>query len=239
MTSSPITVAIAFKGKIEMTWDLVQQVLAQEDVLIGYMCLYNNGEKLAAYPWDDSPVFTNETKGWNIHAMWNDAIDGSDDTGDCVILNNDLILKTPRYLRNLVDALNDNDSLAMATGIKEDWEGSRPHACAGYTYETHDSGLQSNAIIIRNGLPFRFDDRFKWYYGDIDLACQMHNAGYRTAVCWDSVHEHIGGGSQTLNEVPRAEFADSVAADTELFRKKWPQVVPGTHHIPEELIQWR
>ncbi len=48
-----------------------------------------------------------------------------------------------------------------------------------------------------------FDERFLFYYEDMDLCRRLHSAGWEQAVDWDATAVHVGGGSTSAGQRQR------------------------------------
>ena len=246
---------IPFLGKWAMTHALVAQILEQGDTTAIFLC-DNALDPSDEYPWDRSPrVMTYACPGWNIHRMWNFGIlqackyefdveiseHGADDPWPIPVVcnvgvfNNDLELVSPHYVGVLGEALRSDGSLAMVSGTEMDVV--PPHL--PYYYAHFESGVQGNSMMVKAELPFRFDERFEWWYGDNDFGAQCENAGYALAVVVGARHIHLGGGSATTNDLPPeslAKYHEGTMRDRERFHKKWPQIPVMTGALPRELL---
>ena len=251
-------VVVPFLGKVEMTSDLVHQILDQGDTTAVFLC--DNGPEAAEhYPWNHtSRVVTFSCPGWNLHRMWNFGIlqacryefdleiseHGVNDpwpipvVANVAVLNNDLELVSDHYIGALGEVLRSDESLAMVSGHDSSYENDHDHA-QRYHYAHFESRFQGNSMMLRTELPFRFDERFEWWYGDNDMGAQCENAGYALAVVHDAQHIHLGGGSATVKELDDerlSSFEEGTVRDRERFYKKWPQVQAATGALPRELL---
>ena len=233
----PTIAMIPFLGKWEMTNDLVGQV----DGHVDYMLMYDNDTESnseTVYPWSGAPgVQSIPAPGWNLHTMWNDAMDRTffayyPAPANIAILNNDLILDTPDYIEQLATTLRSADSLAMVGGTPYDWEDKENvlPALAGVTH-------RGEAVMLKAELPFRFDDQFEWWRGDDDMVAQIEDAGYWVGIVPRARHTHIGGGGQTAQDNYGPEFDARVMRDTQRLYAKWPQMQPPNLYLPRETLR--
>ena len=217
-------VVIPFLGKYDMTANLVEQLLEQGDTTAIFLC-DNGTTPEPLLPWGHSPrVLTFSCAKWNLHRMWNFGVTqacryefdveisehGTHDPwpipviANVAVLNNDLELVSDHYIGALGDALRADGSLALVSGTEDTFTDD----LGPYHYAHFESGIQGNAMMLKAELPFRFDERFEWWYGDNDFAAQCENAGYALAVVHDARHVHLGGGSVTTKALPDAELAE-------------------------------
>jgi GT2 family glycosyltransferase len=65
------------------------------------------------------------------------------------------------------------------------------------------------------------DERFHFYYGDMDLSRRLWEAGWHQAVDWDAHAVHVGGASTSLHDGPG--WFESYHASRMLYlRKHYP-----------------
>lgn len=242
-------VAIPFLGKLEMTNALVGQILEQDETKQIY--LMDNGPYVSLqFPWSDIPnVKTYPCPRWNLHRMWNYGIhlavsDAYYNHGPTLetqqpvnvgVFNNDLIIDTPNFISSLASALRSNPSIGMVAATVDTWNENAPQAISA----TYATGLHGACVMVRGELPFRFDDRYEWYYGDSDFQAQIANAGYYNCVAPYAKYTHIDGGHVSLREVDRDDFNQKVMRDEVRFYNKWPQIRRGEYWIPQEFLNPR
>ena len=245
----PNYVVIPFKGKTEMTWDLVQQLIQDDSVV--QVFLMANEPVVGPYPWDSvthSRCVTVNSDGHGLHTMWNHGINLAVESAllyeygrafipkvNVAILNNDLRLETTDYILSLSHVLRSAESVGVVSGIPVEWV--TPDVLPGMAWESGGGYLQGNAMMVRSELPFRFDERFIWYFGDTDFFAQIQNSGYRALLAANSVHTHLGGGSQTITELPTESFNNAIANDRDIFYSKWPQIPVDSREIPSNLLR--
>jgi GT2 family glycosyltransferase len=229
--SSAVSVVIPVKDNLEMTRDLVGQLVNQggiTDVL-----LFDNGstdpdmvEWLAEQT--EATVFdASESEG--ISQMWNAGIDEAltrhHGLADIVFLNNDIRLG-PRAIRRLIAGLR---SVPQMQAVCPNYDG-RPGTgvsplkgiCAG-RYDG-SGGLAGFAFALRSewiASGFRFDEDMAWFFSDNDLCLQIEKAGGWYGMVHESRCMHIDGGS--LTERP-PDWDERTALDRKAFEAKWPQV---------------
>ena len=233
-------VVIPFKGKIEMTDALITQLAEQQDA--AFVILMNNGEP-QRFSWSARysrgtgvGIQTYNEPGTPLHVMWNKGIAHAVDIAgttniNVAVLNNDLRLETPNYLECMADALRSDPDVGVVTGMPLEWSFS--HDLTG------GAVAQGNSMMLRAKLPFRFDERFQWYWGDVDLFAQAENAGYRVVTCAEARHTHLDGGSQTLRELDQDYFRRCIISDLDIFFAKWPQIPLHDREIPRRFLRPR
>lgn len=240
----PCYVVVAFKSKLEMTGNLVDQILDQGG--FNTIIMLDNGAILEPYPWAGrDEVDTLRRPGVNIHRMWNQGIDYAmhlarfdlnyDGPVNIAILNNDIVLESDNYLDRLASAMRWRSNVGLVTGVESD-----TYPDAEFVETDADGGLRANAIMIRGELNFRFDDRFFWYYGDTDLVAHIEQAGYRTGVAPRARHSSVDGGSVTLRTLNQELFYADVQKDERLFYDlKWPQIPRYQRSLPRQYVEFR
>jgi GT2 family glycosyltransferase len=67
-----------------------------------------------------------------------------------------------------------------------------------------------------------FDERFRFYYEDMDLCRRLASAGWEQAVDWDAEATHVGGGS-TREAGPRSWFLQYHRSRLVYLRKHYPR----------------
>lgn len=252
-------VVIPFLGKLEMTANLVRQLLDQGEVT--EFILLDNGPipEQFDYPWDswvsemEEPITTISCPEWNLHKMWNFGIDLAVEYEidrsfndqppfgfefpvlvNVAVLNNDLEIVSDSYIGNLAAGLRSMKNLAMVSGTHHDYDFDDLVAVAHF-----ESGVQGNSMMLKGELPFRFDQRFEWWYGDNDFGAQCENGGYCLGVVPIAFHIHLDGGSVTTNALTPEKFStyqEGTMRDRARFHKKWPQIAVGVGSLPRELL---
>jgi hypothetical protein len=241
-------VVIPFLEKLEMTAALVRQLIDQGDVT-EFILLDNGPMPKSEYPWDvdeDAPIRTISCPEWNLHAMWNFGIEMATQTeskinyifsapvANVAVMNNDLEIVSDSYIAKLAEGLRSMENLAMVSGTHNDYESDDLVMLAHF-----ESGVQGNSMMVKTEVPFRFDERFEWWYGDNDFGAQCENGGYFLGLIPSARHIHLDGGSVTTNALSPERFAayqEGTMRDRLRFHKKWPQIPVGVGALPRELL---
>jgi hypothetical protein len=239
----PTYVVIPFLGKIEMTNDLVKQILdGNKSGNVAEILLLDNGDGSDLYPWaENRNVYTVLATGWNIHRMFNFGINRAvhhvaqdtflvNTSVNVALMNNDLILKSDNYLDHLADRLRADPTLAMVGGTPHEY----PTGTSDVLWTNNELGHRGESVMLRGELPFRFDERYEWWRGDDDLVAQMQNAGYWVGLVPGAVHDHIGGGGNTASGM--VDFTKKISRDTRRFYRKWPQIPTDSLSLPLETL---
>lgn len=229
-SASAVTVVIPVKDNLEMTRDLVGQLVGQggcTDVLI-----FDNGStdaEMVDWLAEQTEATVFDAADASISEMWNagitEALLRHHGLADIVFLNNDLGL-APRCIRRLIAGLRSQPGLMAAC---PNYDG-RPGAgvsqlqsiCAG-RYDG-SGGLAGFAFALRSewiATGFRFDESMAWWYSDNDLLLEIEKAGFWYGMVHDSRVMHLDGGSKTERPV---WWDERVAADRAAFEAKWPHV---------------
>ena len=67
-----------------------------------------------------------------------------------------------------------------------------------------------------------FDERFVFYYEDLDFSLRLARAGWQQAIDWDAEAVHVGGGS-TSNGEPQRWFAQYHRSRLLYMQKHYPR----------------
>jgi hypothetical protein len=155
----------------------------------------------------------------SIYWAWNQGIiEGTERREDIAILNDDLIL--PRgSLRFASKALSTGFTLMGLNyfnpqGPVGNLEIKEVHG----TYRT--GGFGGFAFVVAPGCP-EVDPRFRWWYGDDDLAHRIKSQGGRLGIAMGAPVSHPTP-SITGNQQPW--LGKAIGEDTTLFRSLWPGV---------------
>lgn len=221
-------VVIPFRDNLDMTRALVAQLIGQAQADVIFMM--NNGAP--------GPSFTFcevvECEDWNLHRMMNAGMGLAKHIAaglphNTAILNNDIVIG-PNFLSGLSTALRSNDNLALVSPNMENWPGE------GVFMGTRgdEPGMYGPAFMVKGEEWERpFWEELGWWYGETDLVAQIEHSGRNVGIVYDTYMEHIGGGSQTHNQVGyEIGGIDPRAHDAELFYSKWPQIVAPSKVIP-------
>lgn len=226
-----VAITVCFRGKLDMTWNLLRQLVEQGGCHVIYA--FNNGPSEAEYPWDDvDEIITIKAQDVNLNQMYNEGwelalINAGSDPLAYGTFNNDLELLSDDFIQNLVKGLYSHDTIAAISGTEDVGadRGVWPARC--------DYGFQGNTMLMKGDLPFRFDEAFRWHWSDIDWLAQAERAGYQGAVCDDAKFVHLGGGSQTVKEYAEAVgYWQAIHEDKIRFYKKWPEIIEPSKNLP-------
>lgn len=183
-------------------------------------------EKSIGYP----ELCVKDTAGWNLHQMWNYAIDWVREMTDeeeynIGFLNNDLEIG-PDFARGLAYALRQYPLLAVGPNYdKRHIEGDIQRVqgiCAG-RYDG-SGGLPGFAFMVRGEyfdleIP-RFDVGFEWWCGDTELCVHMDRLLPTMGMCYAVTSRtwciHLDGGSVTSREHPF-----NAQRDIDIWNKKY------------------
>jgi GT2 family glycosyltransferase len=229
--SSAVSVVIPVKDNLEMTRDLVGQLVNQggtTDVL-----LFDNGSTDPdMVQWleeqTEATVF-DATDSPGISHMWNAGIDEAlarhHGLADVVFLNNDIRLG-PRAIRRLIAGLRSVPQMMAVCPNYDGRPGTGVSPLKGICANRYDGsgGLAGFAFALRSewiASGFRFDEDMAWWYSDNDLCLQIEKAGGWYGMVHESRCMHIDGGSQTETS---SDWDERIALDRKAFEAKWPQV---------------
>jgi hypothetical protein len=154
-----------------------------------------------------------------IYWAWNQGIiEGGERKEDVAILNDDLVLQRGS-LRFGAKALSTGYTLMGLNYFDHSGAvGNLPIKEVHGTYRT--GGFGGFAFIVAPGCPL-VDDRFRWWYGDDDLAHRIKAQGGRLGVAMGAPVAHptpsISGNQQPW-------IAEAIGHDAALFYNLWPGV---------------
>lgn len=227
-SSAAVSVVIPVKDNLELTRRLISQLNEQG----GYtdILLYDNGstdpkmvEWLAGQ--DVADVF-DASDADGIHVMWNRGIEEAQrrhGSVDVVFLNNDISIG-PMFVQRLVAWMRRSRAVAVC-GNYDKRRGVGVQPLQGICANRYDGsgGLAGFAFALSAEWleAWRFDEDFRWWYGDNDLCLSIEATGGWYGMVLDARCEHVGGGSQTATP---DGWDDIVTADREAFEAKWPHV---------------
>jgi GT2 family glycosyltransferase len=144
----------------------------------------------------------------NLSRLWNRGLDaacelysGEDGEFGIAVLNDDLVTY-PGFVREL------------AGGLREDAAVVHPAGVIGCAYVLRGS-------LVRIG-ELRFDERFRWWYGDNDLEWQARQLGGLRAVELSGTLQHLYPNKQTRE---RADLTRQAELDREAFLEKRGRLV--------------
>jgi GT2 family glycosyltransferase len=209
----PTYVVIASKNRPIELAALRQQLRTQcTDVL-----LYDNG-------YDVAPPGSHRAHSLGLHEMWNQGIFLANKLAkgqphNVVIMNDDVEVET-QLLAKLEAALRSHEDHWLAypddRGILNVAGGALPFG------RTEGSGMAGQTItgwcfMMRGEANLRFDERFKWWYGDSDLERQVREAG-KFPVVVNAGARHFHPNESTFNDPEKLAMA---LADEHTFADKW------------------
>jgi hypothetical protein len=247
----PNVVVIPMKGHLDLTMQLVERLAEQREC--DRIVVMDNGsdEETRARLADPSiwpagaSVAVVDAAGLNIHQMWNHGMRLARQwywPCNVAILNNDLRIGD-RFLSRLARALRTQPLMAVVSpnydGRSRRLEGGEAAAvelvediCAGRYDGT--GGLAGFAFMLRVETGYQFPEQLNWWYGDNDLIATVLQAGHRAGIVLDAECEHIGGGSQTAQDIEHTEeFRRAVEEDRRWFVAKWKPVPDPRFLDPE------
>jgi GT2 family glycosyltransferase len=156
-------------------------------------------------------IHKNWNEGWNIAA-----VKAAGEPFNIAFLNNDIRVES-EFLASLSRALRSGpdigavypnfDDRPQARGILQSTEGIAP-----------DGGMSGFAFMLRGEIGIRFDEAFRWWYGEQDLEIRVRRAGYRVCCVTDVRIRHLEPYRSTAENPDLAYLA---ARDREYFEQKW------------------
>lgn len=162
-----------------------------------------------------------------------------------LLLNSDAFVR-PDTVGRLMDWLARDDRLALCGPalVEGDGEPSKTHSLiltlpraladamglrfrvprAGTGLELVEAVWPTCALARRTALQDvgGMDERFLFYYGDMDLSRRLAAAGWRQAVDWDAKAMHLAGESTSRHDGPRW-FESFHSARLDYLRKHYPR----------------
>ncbi len=201
-------VVIAVKDRHEMTTALLDQLEGGDGVFV-----FDNG---SVSPFPGAEI----TPEASLYEMWNMGLDRAREMAggrpfDVAFLNNDLEVP-PGFLGRLAAGLRQHDDQWLAY---PNWENLAINAGAVESVRVRDGRHISGWVfMLRGDVGMRFDEQFRWWYGDNDIQFQVERQG-RKVVC-------VGGLNCVHLEPGRSTDASpallALAAEDEVkFARKW------------------
>ncbi len=147
--------------------------------------------------------------------------------GDRLLLLNSDAFVRPDTVERLRRRLDENPRLALCGAALVDLDGARtkthtflftfgramadtvnlrqPIAQEGQGLERAEAVLPTCALARRDALEQigGFDERFVFYYEDLDVSLRLARAGWEQAIDWDAEAVHVGGGSTSSGATQR------------------------------------
>lgn len=236
----PTLVAVPVKNELPFTKMLLGQVLAEE--VVDAVLVYDNGSDDGTSEYlEEAEATTGGRLLWSyrpeagIYDLWNDAARWARERTagapvNLAILNNDLVLE-PHTLEVLADYLRAGLPNRDVWAISPDPNAAvfgplRPLEVRG-TYR--NQGLLGFAFMIaaeKWAPPWRpiptplVDPRFRWWYGDDDLAWRITANGGSIVRLRGLPIVHVDGGGKSSRHDPT--IAQKIADDEALFDALWP-----------------
>jgi N-acetylglucosaminyl-diphospho-decaprenol L-rhamnosyltransferase len=162
-----------------------------------------------------------------------------------LLLNSDAFVR-PETPERLLRRLSENPRLALcgAALVDEDGRRAKTHHCVFTlrralsdalgvrpSLSQEGSGLARVEAVFPNCVLARrealedvrgFDERFRFYYEDVDLCRRLSAAGWEQAVDWEAEAVHVGGGS-TRSAGPKGWFPQYHRSRLVYLRKHYPR----------------
>ena len=161
--------------------------------------------------------------GAGIHAMWNKAMEYTDEGQHVLFLNDDVTIDS-ETISSLEEALTLYTDLGLVCPTYAPFPVPYPYrevdgTCGGRYDGT--GGLGGFCMMLRADLAeeWRFDERMKWWCGDDDVLNWVRiTKGQKAAIvstsrCWNNT-------SWTINNDPPADFNATVAEDIRIYQSK-------------------
>ena len=208
---SALIVGIPVRNKRELTMTLVGQLANQDEY--SHIYIYDNGStddtREAVESSDIRDLSLMGASKLSIYEMWNHMIMMAEVQEENVaILNNDILIG-PNFLSRLDEPLGGDIWITYPDYDRSLKQGYR------FTRGTYrQGGMSGFAFAVKHDIPVRVDTRFKWWYGDDDLAHKTVKRGGKICrVSGCHVH-HLG--SMTAKHHP--EVRKQISQDKELWR---------------------
>jgi GT2 family glycosyltransferase len=223
VSGPPPYVIVPVRDQVHLTRSLLDQLREQR----GYQAvfIFDNGSRAEAARWLASQqgdgIEVVNAGGLTISQMWNAGVHRArerDQDAPVAFLNNDLRLGD-RFLVGLAEALHADAAL---WAVSPQYDG-RPLAGTEYVTGTFkSSGLAGFAFMVTSRAfdHIRFDEGFRWWFGDDDLVAQIEATGHKVGITAATTVDHVNGGSQTLLTRFLEVWPDLVA-DQHRMRSKW------------------
>ena len=226
----PNYVVIPFRGKLDMTSDIVHELALQGEC--EEIFAFNNGphEDL------DWPCTVIDAEDMNLHAMYNlgiwRAIHSTPEMKVNVgIFNNDIEVGR-RFISRLDFGLRSHKNYAAVCG-SGDWSDEN------YQIRRVRSGggFEGPTMFIKGELDIWFDESYEWWCGDTDWAAQAESAGLWLGQVPNAHFTHLDGGSVSVKEYAgQIDYWAGCHRDVGRFHEKWPMIPEGQHCIPQEWL---
>lgn len=172
---------------------------------------------------EEFPVEIVDARGWMFYKMWNQAALWAQDLeADVLILLNNDVTWPQGAVRALGDALAEAD-VDIAVASPDPASEFHPDTLQDIFAAPAFRGLLGWAFAIRPTMWQMIDERYHSWYGDDELALQIHDAGWRACRArgipiWHNDQE------TTFKHVP--EIWRLRTEDEQLYREKWGDHFP-------------
>jgi glycosyltransferase involved in cell wall biosynthesis len=225
-------VVVPVKDNLHLTRSLLEQLEKQGGYEAVFVYDNGSGEDTKKYLRRQRVAEVFDAAGKNIYEMWNAGITEALrrwPKANIAILNNDLKLGD-NFLNGLAGQLRASpmqELVAVGPNYDGRWFDGDIKQVTGIAAGTENGtgGLPFFAFMVKGefftaGLPM-FDENFGLWFGDNDFALTCDRMGLTYGIVKETTVEHIGGGSQTVNQ---DDWTEQKAKDRAYFGQKWPDV---------------
>ena len=212
---SVVDVVIPTKSNFGDLERLIGQLSMDASVgLIVIVCDGPNALKHVSRLIQDKVVIFAVPVGTGIHNMWNIGMDYLQKRNNHIAFINDDVSISENCV-SLVAGLIDSDPTLGLVSPCVDNSTTEPFIPS--------TGFAGFCMFLVRDLvsKWRFDERMRWWYGDVDVICWVSQAeNRRTGVT--GVASCSGNRSQTIVNDPPPNFQRDIENDARLFAEKWP-----------------
>lgn len=228
-TPSPTVAVIPVKDRLELTRNLLEQLLAEDAGT--QVVVVDNGSTDGTRAYLDGlgdKVTVLDMPDVGIHDMWNAGAEHAlalSPKANIAFLNNDITL-SPGALSALAGVLRTHPQLVA---VSPNYDGRHVDGdyqpvtdiCAGRYDGT--GGLAGFAFMVKGewfAAGYRFPTDCKWWYGDNDLVLHLTHNGVQVGITDAAQVTHLNGGSGT-GDWDDPAMAAQLAADRDAFLARW------------------